>query len=95
MNLRHPLLHPPDLPFQPLPTLPVLLGRSIKFPLVVGDVAGQLVPLTLKGSAFIRGCWHVTNDSAGRKGEERLAAAADAHRDLEARRTTGPLALLP
>jgi hypothetical protein len=74
MNLRHPLLHPPDLPFQPLPTFPVLLGRSIKFPLVVGDVAGQLVPLTLKGSAFIRRCWHVTNDSAGRKGEERLAA---------------------
>ena len=54
MNLRHPLLHPPDPPLQPLSTLPVLLGRSIKFPLVVGDVAGQLVPLTLKGSAFIR-----------------------------------------
>ena len=46
---------------------PVLLGRRIKFPLIVGNVGRQLGPLALKGLSLVRGQWHVGDDSAGGK----------------------------
>lgn len=54
LHLRHPLLHPPNLPLQPLSAFPVLLGRGIKLPLVIGEVSRQFVALPLKGLSLVR-----------------------------------------
>jgi hypothetical protein len=35
-NLGHSLLHAPNPPLEPLTAFPVLSGRGIKFPLIVG-----------------------------------------------------------
>ena len=67
LNLSNPLLYPPNLPRKPLSAFPVLLGRRIKFPLIVGNVGRQLGPLALKGLSLVRGQWHVGDDSAGGK----------------------------
>lgn len=39
LNLRHSLLHPPNLPLEPLPAVPILRRRSVEFTLVVGYVS--------------------------------------------------------
>jgi hypothetical protein len=66
--ISHASLYAANLPRKPLPALPVLLGRGIKLPLVVGDVGRQLGTLPLKSLPLVDGCWHVRNDSAVRNG---------------------------
>ena len=42
VNLSHALLYPPNLPREPVSAFPVLLGRGVELPLVVGYVGWQL-----------------------------------------------------
>jgi len=50
VKLSHSLLHPPNLPLEPLSTFPILTRRRSEFPLMISQESGQLFPqLALPG----------------------------------------------
>ena len=58
LNISRSLLHPPDLPREPLSALHVLRGCGVKLPLVVGYVGRQLGALPLKRLPLVKGPRH-------------------------------------